>query len=105
MNGFEARQVRARPDLHGRSVLDDRVDGRDAIFGRLLLWRDANHNGISETDELRAVAGSGLVAIGTDYTNMKRVDRHGDEFRQKGRLLWSDGTQDPAFDVWLVPRE
>ena len=51
------------------------------------------------------MAGSGLIAIGTDYKNKKRVDRHGNEFRQKGHLLWSDGSQEPVFDVWLVSRE
>ena len=44
---------------------------------------------------------AGVRAIGTDYKEKKRVDRFGNEFRQKGRIVWADGYQDAVFDVWL----
>ena len=69
---------------------------------RLVLWRDLNHNGISEPDELQSLSEAGLEAIGTDYKNTKRVDKNGNEFRQRGRVLWKDGQDDHVFDVWLV---
>jgi hypothetical protein len=99
-NGFEALKFTETPS-YGPSHPDRQIDYRDAVFARLLLWRDANHNGISEPEELEPVAQSGVVAIGTDYRKSRRVDRHGNEFRQRGKVLWRDGTQDVVYDVWL----
>jgi hypothetical protein len=103
-NGFEALTFTEGPEF-GRSVADDRIDGRDSVYGRLLLWRDRNHNGLSEPDELQAVSESGLAAISTDYKTSRRTDRFGNEFRQRARVWWLDAggrrIPDHAFDVWL----
>lgn len=99
-NGFEALRFLEGPDF-GVSRVDGRIDARDEAFGRLLLWTDSNHNGISEPEELRPAHAAGVVAIGTDYKEKRRVDRFGNEFRQKGRLWWSDGAIEPVFDIWL----
>ena len=103
-NGFEALKF-LESVTYGQSRLDAAIDIRDAPFSRLLLWRDVNHNGISEPDELTSAADAGLVAISTDYREKKRVDRHGNEFRQKGRLTWADGAVEPVFDIWLQWRQ
>jgi hypothetical protein len=99
-NGFEALRFLEGPDF-GVSRVDGRIDAHDEAFGRLLLWTDINHNGISEPEELRAAYAVGVRAIGTDYKEKRRVDRFGNEFRQKGRLWWSDGAIEPVFDIWL----
>lgn len=99
-NGFEGLRFLEGPDF-GTSRADAMIDGRDEAFGRLLLWRDINHNGISEPEELRPAHAAGLTWIGTDYKEKRRVDRFGNEFRQKGRLQWSDGAIEPVFDIWL----
>jgi hypothetical protein len=99
-NGFEALRFLEGPD-YGISRVDARIDAHDEAFGRLLLWTDVNHNGISEPEELRPVHAAGVSAIGTDYKEKRRVDRFGNEFRQKGQLWWSDGAIEPVFDVWL----
>ncbi len=100
MNGFEALKFVEGPS-YGRSNGDGTLDGRDGVFGRLLLWSDRNHNGLSEPDELQTVGAAGVASIGTEYKEKKRVDRHGNEFRQKGRIIWADGVEDAVFDVWL----
>jgi hypothetical protein len=99
-NGFEALKF-VETSAYGRSRRDEVIDASDAAFSRLLLWRDLNHNGISEPDELEPIASSGLKAISTDYRNSRRVDRYGNEFRQRSRVLWQDGEYDHIFDVWL----
>ena len=98
-NGFEALKYLGSPS-YGISVPDSQIDSRDAAFGRLLLWRDANHNGISEPDELMPAAAAGVVAVRTEYQAKKRTDKFGNEFRQKGTIVWEDGN-DPVYDVWL----
>jgi hypothetical protein len=99
-NGFEALAFLEGPDF-GTSRRDATIDARDEAFGRLLLWTDINHNGISEPEELRPAHAAGVTWIGTDYKEKRRVDRFGNEFRQKGQLQWSDGAIEPVFDVWL----
>ena len=70
-----------------------------------MLWPDLNHNGLSEPDELQPVSESAWEAIGTEYKNSRRVDRHGNEFRQRSRILWKDGQYDSIFDIWLQWRD
>ena len=103
-NGFEALAFLSSPS-YGPGVSDGEVNARDAAYARLLLWRDVNHNGVSESDELTPVNSAGLVAIGTDYRETKRVDRFGNQFRQKGRVTWADGSVEPIYDVWLRWRQ
>jgi len=99
-NGFEALKFTEGPS-YGPAHLDRQIDSRDAVYRRLVLWRDLNHNGISEPEELQPVAESGLLAIGTDYRNRRRVDRHGNQFRQRSSVVWEGGEFDHIFDVWL----
>lgn len=99
-NGFEALAFLESP-AYGSSIANLQIDGSDAAFTRLLLWRDANHNGISEPDELTAAGAAGIAAIGTEYKEKRRIDRFGNEFRQKGVISWTTGDYEPLYDVWL----
>ena len=99
VNGFEALQF-LQNGSYGASALDRQIDANDAAYGRLLLWRDTNHNGISEADELTALAGA-VAAISTEYREKKRVDQFGNLFRQQGRITWAGGGEGIVYDVWL----
>jgi hypothetical protein len=55
-NGFAA--LAQYDDNH-----DNRIDAKDAIYARLLLWSDANSNGVSEPTELSPLSFSGVDAI------------------------------------------
>jgi hypothetical protein len=101
-NGFEALKFLQSPS-YGASRADAVIDAADAPFAQLLLWRDANHNGISEPDELRSLSDAGVVGISTEYKEKKRRDRYGNEFRQRGTIVWQTG-RDAIFDVWLQSR-
>jgi hypothetical protein len=103
-NGFEALAFFHHP-AYGPSLPDGQINAQDAAFARLLLWRDVNHNGISEPDELTSAAAAGVVSIGTDYKEKRRVDRFGNQFRQKGQIAWTDGATEPVFDIWLLSRQ
>lgn len=103
-DGFAALELLQGPQ-YGRSYADDRFDRRDALFRRLLLWTDRNHNGISEPDELRSAARAGLVAIGTEAVRSRRRDREGNEYRLKGESWWQAAggrvRRQVVWDVWL----
>jgi hypothetical protein len=59
------------------------VDADGPLLAKLLLWRDRNHNGASESEELRP-AQDELAAIGLGYTPHRRVDAHGNRSRYRG---------------------
>lgn len=101
-NGFVALRFTEGPSYGGPSRADDRVDARDAIFDRLLVWTDRNHNGFSEPDELQRLADTRVAAISTDFRESRRRDRHGNQFRLRSRSWWTDGSVHPVFDVWLL---
>ncbi len=104
-NGFEALFLTEGPD-YGQSRHDGVIQAGDAVWPRLLLWTDRNHNGISEPDELRPAAASRLKAISTDYSESRRRDRHGNEFRQRARAAFvrrsGRETSRWVYDVWLT---
>jgi hypothetical protein len=95
----------AQTPSYGPSLLDDRIDKGDAIFNRLLLWTDRNHNGFSEPDELQKLSATPVTAISTDFRESRRRDRHGNQFRLRARSWWRDGSVHPVFDVWLLKHD
>ena len=99
-HGFDALRFAEMP-AWGSSVQDGVINRRDSIFRSLWLWTDKNHNGVSEPDELQTLTDAGLKNIDTDYKDSKRVDRHGNLFKQKSRVEWAGGDHGPVFDVWL----
>lgn len=107
-NGFDALKFLLSPDF-GASNGDDIIDKNDAPFRGLLAWNDADHNGVASPGELKPVASLGLVSIDTRYTERKRVDEFGNQFKLKGTATWvkvkKNGKEKeidrPIWDVWL----
>jgi hypothetical protein len=56
---------------------DGQIDSQDAVFSSLKLWRDINHNGISEGGELQALSNSDVRVIELDYKESRRKDDQG----------------------------
>lgn len=79
---------------------DGRIDSSDAVFFKLRLWADRNHNGISEADELSDLEALGIVSIGLDYVEMLEKDQHGNEVRQRSLVKFKDKER-VIVDAWL----
>ncbi len=102
-NGFEALAVFDRPALGGTA--DGRITEADAVFSRLHLWQDRNHNGRSESDELLPLSALGVTGISLDYKESRWVDIHGNQFRYRSRVDRDErgrGSYKWALDVFLV---
>jgi hypothetical protein len=87
-NGFEA--LRSLDDPTNGGDGDGIVTAADAVFAHLRLWRDANHNGISEPDELLPLLDVGVLAIDTQARISNRRDQFGNTFRWYSHFLYRD---------------
>ncbi len=84
-NGFEALAELTRRSHDG--VMQGYVDTNDPLYPKLVLWRDKNHNGVSERNELRPFH-SAFASIATAYciiSDAKTLyDEHGNKFPFQG---------------------
>jgi hypothetical protein len=80
------------------------IDQSDSIFSSLRLWRDSNHNGFSEPDELSTLREIGLATVECDYKESKQVDQYGNQFRYRSKIKDIHGAQLGrwAWDVFLT---
>lgn len=92
-NGFEALK---ELDANGDGV----VNGSDVAWSGLLLWTDANHDGISQPGELSGITDSGVQGIETHYHWTGRSDPAGNVFRYMGSALFDRGKR-PIYDVYF----
>jgi hypothetical protein len=106
LHGFQALDWFDRPENGGRR--DGWIDTRDMVFDRLRLWRDSNHDGVSQSDEIRTMSEARLERISLDITETEREDRHGNQFKYKARVQFSTAgggrVYRLAFDVYLGSR-
>ena len=101
-NGFLALAVFDQPEEGGNG--DGIIDDNDAIWPALRVWIDANHDGISQPNELYTLEQVGISAIDLKYTESRRTDQYGNVFRYKGRLvpIVQDLVRRVIYDVFLT---
>ncbi len=92
-NGFLALSVF---DTNG----DNAITAADSVFGDLRLWRDRNHDGISQLRELATLPSESVTKIDLDYRESRRRDRHGNMLRYWSVVELATGSS-IAVDVFF----
>jgi hypothetical protein len=101
-NGFLAFAEFDAPALGGNG--DGVIDAGDAVFARLRLWQDSNHDGGSQAAELHALPSLDVVRLHLRYKESRRVDGHGNRFKYRAKVDDARGARVNrwAWDVFLV---
>lgn len=84
---------------------DGVIDSRDAIYSKLRLWIDRNHDGISQPDEIYTLPSLGVYSISLDYKEDRKVDQYGNLFRYRSQLNAGGppgSVSRTVYDIFLV---
>lgn len=98
-NGFLALAVYDLPANGGNG--DGWIDAQDAIFSKLLVWVDKNHNGVSDPGELLTMQQAGIQAISLKYSLNKWKDAFGNTFRYSAQSRTNTSPNQVVYDVLL----
>jgi hypothetical protein len=81
---------------------DGVIDSRDPVYGKLMLWTDANADGISDASELRSIADAGIasISLGARLDRSCR-DRSGNSTIRSLSFTRRDGGAGMILDVWF----
>ena len=80
---------------------DGTIDARDAQFGQLRVWVDANGDAVTQTGELKTLAELGIASIGLAATASTQVVA-GNAVKLTGSYTLTNGTQRTLADVWFT---
>lgn len=97
-NGFRALAVFDESQNGGNG--DAKITEGDRIFASLRLWRDQDHDGLTDVGELYTLDEAGLKEIGLSYNDAKQyVDAHGNTFKYSAPANFAGGR---TVDAWVV---
>lgn len=87
---------------------DGVIDARDAAYFTMVVWTDANQDGVTQSGELRGLANVGVKSVMVNGTPMGRRDHFpmiaGNELRMSGHWIATDGSTRDLADVYFRAR-
>jgi hypothetical protein len=84
-DGFAALAVHDRPELGGDA--DGVITAGDAIWRKLRVWVDRDHDGLSARSEIAPLGRFGIVGIGLDSVETNALDGNGNGHYLQGSYL------------------
>lgn len=78
---------------------DGVIDASDDNFSQLVVWVDANNNGLTDTGELHSLASLNITSINLGYSNVS-YDISGNAIKQESTFVM-DGDTRTIADAWL----
>jgi len=105
-NSSEANGAKASDGFAALAALDSNHDGvidaRDAQFGQLQVWIDANGDGISQPGELETLAQAGVASISLASSKASTLDANGNWISATSSYTSTSGQQREVADVWFL---
>jgi hypothetical protein len=83
---------------------DGVVDAKDPMFGKLVLWSDANADRTSSSSELETLASRGVSSISVGYQNDKSCDARGNCEIETASITVSGSPSAKVIDIHLAHR-
>ncbi len=83
------------------SNADGVIDGSDAQFSALRVWKDINGNGVADSGELLTLKDVGVASIKLGYTDIQSIDANGNHHLQAGTFTNTQGLVSAIEDVWF----
>jgi len=94
-NGYEAL---AKYDSNGDGI----ISSEDAVFAKLKIWQDKNHDGKAIASELKSLKDAELAAIDLHYdAKFAEQDIYGNFINYKSVAKTTSGNYRLVFDVWF----
>jgi hypothetical protein len=101
-HGFSALAEYDNADLGGN--MNGRIDEADAVWSRLRIWIDRNHDGLTTPDELYTLSSAGITGIDRDSDlDHQKWDKNGNLLQYRGTAYRQrrNGREEafPIYDV------
>ncbi len=102
-SGFEAlKQLDDNVNSETGEIGDGVIDKNDSRFSDLRVWIDANHNGKTDSGELKTLDELGITSISLNHTNKNVVDSQtGTIVTELSVVTFKDGSTSEISEHWF----